>query len=368
MLFLFIIETLVLLFLGGLTMEETKTGITNEAVNNDILINSIITSVYDKLNDEQIDSLRMSLYISMSQYDILPKSQLPNVINQDWQELLSAYLDSKRISGKSKSTINQYNYHLVKMLSVINKSIVDITSGDVCLYFETYKKLSRQYGHNISNRSLENMRLVFSAFFNWCVKNGIIPISPMATFASIKFRSELKEPFTDEERELLFYHAKTKRDKAMLEFFYSTGVRVSELINVNIEDVNFKTKEIKVLGKGNKERIVYLNSKSCIYLKKYLQSRTDDSKPLFVSLYKPHNRLTVGGVENILKKLGNTAGIKNVHPHRFRRTTATNALEGGMELLYVSELLGHENVNTTTIYTKANRNKVKAAHEKYLHS
>lgn len=340
----------------------------NETINNDVLINTIIMSVYDKITDEQLDALKMALYVNMSQYDIFPKQKLPNVINSNWREIFGSYIDSKKLSGKSNTTISQYTYHLIKMLSFINKSIEDITSGDIHLYFETYKQLSHQYGHNISNRSLENMRLVFNAFFNWCCKNGFISISPMATFSSIKYKYEIKEPFTDEERELLFYHAKHKRDKALLEFLYSTGVRVSELITANINDVNFRTKEVIVCGKGNKERITYLNSKSCIYLRKYLQSRHDNNPALFVSLYKPHNRLSIGGVECILKKLGKLAGIANVHPHRFRHTMATNALEGGMEMLYVADVMGHENVNTTKIYTKANKNRVKAAHERCLRS
>lgn len=337
-------------------------------INKDIFINTIIMSMCDKMSEEQLEALKMSLYMNITQYDILSKQQLPECINNEWESILKSYINSKIISGKSTSTIKKYHYHLIKLLSFLNKSIEDIGSEDIHLYFETYKNFSHQYGHNISNRSLENMRLVFNTFFNWCAKNGFVTMNPMGSFDAIKYKSSIKEPFSNEERELLFYHAKNKRDKAMIEYLYSTGVRVSELINTNIEDVNFKNKEIKVCGKGNKERITYLTSKSSIYLKKYLQTRNDNNPALFVSLYSPYHRLTVGGVESILKRIGTNAGIKNVHPHRFRRTTATNALECGMEMLYVAEMLGHENINTTAIYTKANKNKVKAAHEKYLHS
>lgn len=340
----------------------------NKTEYNDILVNNIMLSMRGKISDEQLESLKMVLYMNVSQYDIVSKQQLPEAKNRDWEVVFRSYINSKIVSGKSDSTINQYTYHLIKLLSFINKSIGEITPSDIYSYFNTYKTLSHQYGHNIGKRSMNNMRLVFNAFFNWCIKNNVISVSPMASFDVIKYRSEIKEPFTDEERELLFYHAKTKRDKALIEYLYSTGARVSELINTNRTDINLSKKEVKICGKGDKERVTYLNSKSIVYLRKYLQSRDDNNPALFVSLYKPHNRLSIAGVESVLKKIGKSAGVENVHPHRFRRTTATNALENGMELLYVADMLGHENINTTTIYTKINRDKVKAAHQKYLHS
>lgn len=336
-------------------------------MNEERLINNILTMVYSQMNHEQIESLKMALYINMAQFDITSKVQLPEIIDNSWKEVLNEYLTSKHISGKSEATLKKYKEHLYKMLAYFNKNVEDISGNDIHVYFEMYRLFSSQNGKNISNRSLDNMRLVFSSFFNWCSKKGYVRINPMGSFESIKYTSEIKEPFTDEEREMLFYHCDNIRDKAMIEYLYSTGVRVSECVNANIEDVNFRTREQKVLGKGNKERIVYLNTKSSMYLKKYLQSRNDDNPALFVSLYRPHKRLTINGVERAITRIGERANIKNCHPHRFRHTMATNALDAGMEILYVSEMLGHENINTTTIYTKVNRSKVKAAHDKYLH-
>lgn len=325
------------------------------------IIQKVLNSMYEECNEEQLAHLKQVLFVILSDYKIQKKKNEVIHVKDKWQKDLSDFLMQKKLEGKSIKTLKQYKYQLYKLLSYINKDTEKISDGDIYKYLMYY-----QTKNNISNRSLDNMRLCFSTFFSWAAIMKRIDENPMLTIQKIKCDSKIKEPFTDEERELLRCSCTNKRDIAIIEFLYSTGVRVSELVALNINDVKFKEKEAIVFGKGAKERIVYLNAKAYLYLSQYLQNRTDKNPALFVSNKSPHNRLTVSGVETMLKALGKRAGVSNVHPHRFRRTTATNALNRGMELQYVCDLLGHTSTNTTMIYCSVKRQNVKISHEKFL--
>lgn len=326
------------------------------------LIGNILNKMHTYLNKEQLSVLNTVLYSEFINYDIVEKEYEIMETDYDWQNDLKDFLIQKKIEGKADSTLKQYKYQLFKLLSSINKKLIKITDGDVFNYVMRYKATHP----DISNRSLENMRLCFSSFFQWAFTTKRISSNIMVTIKRIKCDYVLKESFTDEEREILHCSADNVRDIAILEFLYSTAVRVSEMVNLNIDDIKFGQNELVVFGKGHKERVVYLNAKSSLYLKKYLESRNDNNPALFVSLNSPHNRLTVSGVENILRKLGKKSGIKNVHPHRFRRTAATNALNRGMELQYVQTMLGHTSTDTTMLYCNIQNSNVKSAHVKYL--
>lgn len=326
------------------------------------IIRNILNGMHLYLSSEQLRQLENVILTVLINYDFVEKKQEIIEKNTGWQFDLRDFLVQKKIEGKSEKTLKQYKYQLFKLLSSINKKLSDIQEYDISNYIFEYQKVHP----SITNRSLENMRLCFSSFFKWAFITHRTNQNLMLTFNRIKYDYIVKEPLSDEEREVLYCNANNIRDIAIMEFLYSTAVRVSELVNLNISDVKLKEKELKVFGKGNKERMVYLNAKASLYLSQYLNSRTDNNQALFVSLKEPHNRLTVSGIEGILRRIGATSGIKNVHPHRFRRTSATNALNRGMELQYVQKMLGHSSSDTTLLYCRVQDNNVKMSHNKYL--
>lgn len=324
-----------------------------------ILILNILTGMQDILSDTQMFHLKNVLQTVVSKYNIVEKANEIIVQNTSWTHDLENYLIHKKTEGRTQKTCKQYFRQLVKLFSYINKSINDINDTDILSYLQEYKSF-----YQIDNRSLENMRLVFSSFFSWAVNDGRIKTNPMLKIGKIKYDYKVKESLSDKEREQLTLSCDNLRDMALLEFLYSTGIRGSELVSLDISQVHFGDDELIVFGKGCKERKVYLNAKSSVYLQKYIASRTDSNEALFVSLRQPFNRLSLAGIEAILKRIGKKAGVSNVHPHRFRRTSATNALNKGMDLQYVSTMLGHANPNTTMIYCTVDQDNVKSSHKK----
>lgn len=326
------------------------------------IIGNVLNKMEGMLNDEQLVALNNALYSELIDCDIKEKTFGVVEIENDWKIDLRDFLLQKKLEGKADSTIKQYRYQLTKLLSYLNKKTSDIVSDDILKYMMDYKRCRK----NVSNRSFENMRLCFSSFFRWALSYKRTAKDVMSMVGKIKCEKLLKKPFSDEELEVLHTSATSTRDKAMIQFLYSTAVRVSEMCALNRNDIKFNDNELVIFGKGSKERVVYLNAKSSLYLREYLKERTDNNPALFVSLRKPYDRLSVSGVENILRKLGSKCGIKNVHPHRFRRTAATNALNRGMELQYVKTMLGHISTDTTMLYCNVQNANVKFAHNKFL--
>lgn len=324
-------------------------------------IKHVLNSMYDILNCDQLRQLENVLYITMMDVDIQTTKKEIMPVDETWKNDLSDFLMHKRINGRSVKTIKKYNEHLQKLLSYYNKNIDEITDGDIYNYMNVYSK-----ARGIQNRSLENMRLVFSSFFNWAFQHKRVSTNPMTIINKIKTDYKLKKPYSDEEMEMLSYGCKNSRDHAMIEFLYSSCVRVGELEKLNINDINLSKHELVVYGKGNKERTTYINARTYIRLKHYLDSRTDSNPALFVSLKKPNNRLSIQGIEAAVKRIGKRAGVNNVHPHRFRRTGATNAINRGMPIQEVSLFLGHENISTTQLYSIVDQRNVKFSHERYL--
>lgn len=274
---------------------------------------------------------------------------------------MGEFLVRKRVEGRSEGTINQYNLHLRRMLQYINKPVKEITESDLFMYISMYKKRRK-----VSNVYLDNIRLVFSSFFGWLNNKGYIGKNPAAGLDPIKSEKRIKKPLSDTELEKLRRKCSMGRDLALIECLYSTGVRVSELIALNRKDIDFDGMKMIVYGKGAKERETYMTAASCMHLKEYLETRMDGNEALFVSLKAPHGRLTVAGVEEILRKLGRSTGIEKVHPHRFRRTMATNILNKGMPIEEVKEILGHVKLDTTMIYCQVNKENVRHHHRKYM--
>lgn len=325
------------------------------------MIEKIVDQVLVWMDGKDIGELKSALYSVLSEYDITPKCTEVQRIDKSWEKELGIFLIRKRVDGRSERTLKQYNLHLRKMLQCINRPVDEITDRDLFAYLATYKKQRK-----VSNVYLDGIRLVLSSFFGWLNNKGYIKNNPAAGLDPIKTEQRIKKPLSDTDLEKLRRKCRLERDLALVEFLYSTGVRVSELVSLNRQDINFDSMDVVVYGKGAKERETYLTAASCLHLREYLNSRTDDNEALFVSLRSPHNRLTNKGIEDIVRRLGRRTGVDKVHPHRFRRTMATNLLNKGMPLEEVKEIMGHVKIDTTMLYCQVKQENVKHSHRKYM--
>lgn len=312
------------------------------------------------LRENQLQELQNVLQMVFANCS-LPEETGICLVEDSWVVDLEDFLMSKALEGKSPETVRRYRYELSRLLSYINKGVQSITDADVSRYMRAYKRIRR-----ISNQTLKNVRAVYSSFFSWLRDRDRIRKNPMVLVEDIKVEKTLKKPYSDEERERMLRECTTLRDKAMLEFLYSTAVRVSELARLNRNDIHFGSRDLIVFGKGAKERRVYLNERTNMYLKEYLSSRTDENEALFVSLKSPHERLTKSGIEDIIRRLGRSAGVEKAHPHRFRRTALTNALNRGMPIQEAMILVGHAKPETTMGYCTVDQEAVQYHHKKYL--
>ena len=328
------------------------------------MVEDFITEVVRKVIDlepEITNRFKTALYMVLNNYEITPKCTEIRVINNSWMDDLERFCDRKKLSGKSDGTIERYRYVLRKVLGFINKPIKDVTEGDLNLFIETYKRINK-----VTNSTLEGIRLCISSFFTWQHERGYIPKNPSRGVDPIKVPKTVKRAYSDEELEKIKLNCKTLRDKAIVEFLYTTGVRISEMTALNRKDISIIDKTIIVYGKGAKEREVYMTDVSCMYLTAYLNERTDDNEALFVGNKTPHKRFSASGVRGMLKKIGLQTCIEKVHPHRFRTTCATNLLRKGMPIEEVAEILGHAKLETTRIYALIDKEKVKLDHRRYM--
>lgn len=324
-------------------------------------IMEVLRKMQSHLKDKQMQELQAVMRMVFAGCELQEQTTEVMPVDDSWQTDMDDYLMSKALEGKSAETVKRYRYELGRLLSYINKAVADITDIDISQYLRAYKNL-----RNVSNQTLKNVRSVYSSFFAWLRDRDRIGINPMALVEDIKVEQVLKRPYSDEERERMLRECQTLRDKAMMEFLYSTAVRVSELAALNREDIRWTSKDLIVLGKGSKERTVYLNDRTNMYMKEYLESRTDVNPALFVSLRAPHKRLTKSGIETMIRETGRRSGVTKAHPHRFRRTAATNALNRGMPVQEVAQMLGHAKLETTMVYCTVNADGVKYHHNKYL--
>ena len=276
-------------------------------------------------------------------------------------EYLRLFIDAKSIEGCSARTIKYYSSTIEHMLSKIQTPIRKITTEIMREYLVDYQKQ-----RNCSKTTVDNIRRNISSFFSWLEEEDYILKSPMRRIHKIKTKSVVKEVISDEEVEKLRDNCSTLRDLAIIDLLYSTGIRVGELVRLNIADIDFESRECIVFGKGDKERRVYFDAKTKIHLKKYIDSREDNNSALFVSLNAPYNRLKISGVEIRLRQLGRRLNLKAIHPHKFRRTMATRAIDKGMPIEQVQKILGHSQIDTTMQYAIVNQNNVKISHQKYM--
>ena len=272
------------------------------------------------------------------------------------------YMVSKKIEGLSPESLSVYNYRLLHFFNHVCKPINDITSNDIRAYL-----YNAQSKGKLSNRSLDSVRLVINTFMEWCVSEGYITLNPCKSIKPIKYEQKQRTPLSDIELELVRMACTSIREKAIVEFFYSTGCRVSEIIRLDSNDVDLINGEVHLWGKGNKHRISYINAKSEVTLKKYLETRVDNNPALFVTKNKPYKRLTKSGMEYIVGQIGKRSEIgRSLYPHLIRHTTATDALNRGMDVVEVQKILGHEKLDTTMIYAKVSQENVRHHHKKYI--
>ena len=323
-------------------------------------IMEVLRRMQEHLEEGQLKILRGCLEMVLGSCQIMETTAV-SAQSRNWVCDLEDFLISKALEGKSPETVKRYRYELQRLLSYIDKSVIDITAKDISSYLRAYKQIRK-----ISNATLRNVRAVFSSFFGWLRDRELIRRNPMVLVEDIKVEKVIKKPYSDEERERMLRECKTLRDKAMLEFLYSTAVRVSELSSLNRNDIRFSSKDLIVFGKGSKERKVYLNDRTNLYIREYLESRTDNNPALFVSMKSPHERLSKAGIEYIIRQIGKKAQVEKAHPHRFRRTALTNALNRGMPLQEAMILAGHSKPETTMRYCTVDQEAVQYHHRKYL--
>ena len=326
------------------------------------LLNSIKLAMKPFLDENQMNILDETLVNSFREFDIIKlDSEKLAGKSQENTFLLDNFLAAKQVEGCSDRTINYYRTTLLKMLESVRKKIAYINTDDLRKYLASYRE-----NKTISKTTIDNIRRVLSSFFSWLEDEDYILKNPVRRIHKIKTGRVVKEVLSDENFEILRDNCSNIRDLAMIELLNSTGIRVGELVRLNIEDVLFNERECIVLGKGDSERTVYFDAKTKIHLLKYLESRKDNNPALFVSFKKPYNRLGINGVERRIRELGNMSNIKKVHPHKFRRTMATNAIDKGMPIEQVQRLLGHVQIDTTMQYAMVNQNNVKIAHRKFI--
>lgn len=310
----------------------------------------------------------MTEYLNPSQIKQLQKVLIKRIHEQPEQgnecsnaRYLEMFLMAKRIEGCSERTIAYYKVTAEKMLSNITKPLRKMTTEDLRSYLSFY-----QSQNGCSKITVDNVRRNLSSFFSWLEEEDHILKSPIRRIHKIKSKTTVKETITDENIEKLRDGCVEVRDLAIIDLLYSTGIRVGELVNLDIEDINFEERECIVYGKGDKERKVYFDARTKLHLQLYLQSRNDDNRALFVTLDKPHARLKISGVEIRLRKLGRKLNMERIHPHKFRRTMATRAIDKGMPIEQVQKLLGHQQIDTTMKYAMVNQTNVKMSHRKFI--
>lgn len=306
------------------------------------------------VNKEVIETVEQVLYIQLQNYEIQERCTEVTVHDGSNLGLVRKFIATKQLEGKSEKTLRKYQPELEKLVEFLNKKLYEVDTYDLRLYLALYKEK-----RNVSNRTLENNRKTISSFFTWLHDEGFIGRNPAKALKQIKYTKITKKPFSSVEREKLKNACEFLRDLALSEFLYASGLRVSEVVSLNRNTINFITREATVIGKGGKERKFYLSEISMDYLQQYLQSRTDTNPALFVSVKAPYGRLGKEGIEAALKRLGEKAGVKNVHPHRFRRTLATDLVKKNVPIQDVAEILGHADLRTTQVYVYLDQEAVK---------
>ena len=322
------------------------------------LIQKILCRMLPVLDNEQTALLKDSLEKELAGKEIVLSEEVSKEPEVDYVGL---FITSKRIEGCSEKTLTYYESTIKKMHEYVGKRACNITTEDLREYLSYY-----QIERNASKVTIDNIRRILSSYYAWLEDEDYILKSPVRRIHKIKTTKVVKDTYSDEELELMRDNCSSKRDLAIIDMLASTGMRVGELVTLDKNDINFNERECVVLGKGDKERVVYFDARTKIHLSEYLESRSDDCSALFVSLNNPASRITINAVEVRLRELGKELGLSKVHPHKFRRTLATTAIDKGMPIEQVQALLGHQKIDTTMQYAMVKQQNVKTSHRKYI--
>ena len=326
------------------------------------IISEISRQMIPYLDNAQMEQLQnvlqhtlWSIQITANEDGIQQQDKETNI------ELLEMFLSAKRVEGCSEKTLRYYETSIRRLFTAVDCHVTHMQTDDLRNYLSNYQQQSQ-----CSKSNIDNIRRILSSFFTWLEDENYIIKSPVRRIHKIRSSQTVKETYTDESLETMRDQCGCLRDLAMIDLLASTGMRVGELVRLNKDDIDFENRECVVFGKGSKERPVYFDARTKIHLKNYLDSRSDDNPALFVSLLSPYNRLEISGVEIRLRKLGRRLGITKVHPHKFRRTLATRAIDKGMPIEQVQQLLGHAKIDTTMQYAMVSQNNVKISHRKFI--
>ena len=323
------------------------------------LITEVTQKMLSHLDNAQIKQLTAVLVQVLARYSV---SELSADSEEDnTQELITMFLAAKRIEGCSEKTLKYYQMTIISMVTSLQKGVRHIVTEDLRSYLTEY-----QSKNHSSKVTIDNIRRILSSFFSWLEDEDYIVKSPVRRIHKVKTASSIKETYSDEELEKMRDNCTEIRDLAMIDMLASTGMRVGEMVLLNRDDINFAERECVVFGKGDKERIVYFDARAKLHLQQYLDSRSDQNPALFVSLHAPFERLKIGGIESRLREMGKQLSISRVHPHKFRRTLATMAIDKGMPIEQLQRLLGHQRIDTTLQYAMVKQSNVKLAHRKYI--
>ena len=322
------------------------------------LITEVVQGMLPYLNNAQTEKLQEVLAHALFGYEVAKTDKDENVSEQN---LVGLFLAAKRIEGCSERSLKYYDSTIMAMLDELHKEVKQIDTDDIRSYLTEYQARKKS-----SKVTIDNIRRILSSFFSWLEDEDYILKSPVRRIHKVKTGTNIKETYSDEALELMRDSCTELRDLAMIDMLASTGMRVGEMVLLNREDINFNERECVVFGKGDKERIVYFDARTKIHLQNYLHSRTDNDPALFVSLQTPHNRMSLGGIEVRLRQMGKRLGLSKVHPHKFRRTLATMAIDKGMPIEQLQQLLGHKRIDTTLQYAMVKQSNVKIAHRKYI--
>ena len=325
----------------------------------EIVKNEVLQNMIHQLKDEQYEKLKEVLDMVLVNYKI---EEIKDELNgEDNQHYVESFLSSKRLEGCAEKTLHYYESTIQILLDKVQKHVKHVTTDDLRKYLTDY-----QNDHKSSRVTIDNIRRILSSFFSWLEDEDYIVKSPVRRIHKVKSATTIKETYSDESLELMRDNCNSLRDLALIDILASTGMRVGELVLLNVDDINFNERECVVFGKGDKERIVYFDARTKIHLQNYINSRNDENKALFVSIKKPYNRLSIGAIETIIRNLGKQLDIPKAHPHKFRRTLATKAIDKGMPIEQLQKLLGHQKIDTTLQYAMVKQSNVKIAHKRYI--
>lgn len=323
------------------------------------IITDVVQQMLPHLDNAQLKQLQKVLECTLFGCDITKQEEKETT--NDNPKLIDSFISAKRIEGCSEKTLKYYRTTIETMELAIDKSIRHIQTEDLRSYLTGYQSKNQS-----SRVTIDNIRRILSSFFSWLEDEDYILKSPVRRIHKVKTATNIKETYTDEELEKMRDNCTELRDLAIIDMLASTGMRIGEMVLLNKADINFNERECVVFGKGDKERIVYFDARTKIHLQNYINSRTDDNTALFVTLRSPHERIKIGGIETRLREMGKTLEIEKIHPHKFRRTLATMAIDKGMPIEQLQRLLGHQRIDTTLQYAMVKQSNVKLAHRKYI--